>query len=89
MPAVTVRLPFGLTYPEGQKKVRCHGQTVGEALADLLAQEPHLRPRAFLDDDKLIVSVFLNGRSVRELSGLDTPIAEGDELLLVPPLGGG
>ena len=89
MPAVTVRLPFGLTYPQGQKEVRCQGKTVGEALDDLLAREPHLRPRAFLDGDKLIVSIFLNGHSVRELAGLKTPVAEGDILLLVPPLGGG
>lgn len=89
MPAVTLRLPFGLTYPERQKEVRCEGETVGDALHDLLRREPRLSPRVFLDEDKLIVSIFLNGRSVRDLGGLDTPVAEGDKLLLVPPLGGG
>lgn len=89
MPVVTVRLPLGLTYPEGQKTLRCKAATVGESIDFLLRQQPALRGRIFLDDSRLIVAVLVNGRDVRELGGMQTALAEGDVVTLVPPVIGG
>ena len=35
------------------------------------------------------VGVFLNGRNVRQAGGLATPLADGDEIRLLPPIAGG
>jgi len=37
----------------------------------------------------LLVGIFLNGRSIWHLSGLRTPISEGDEIRLTPPIADG
>ena len=36
-----------------------------------------------------LLPFFLNGRRVRQLGGLETPVGEGDELRLTPPIAGG
>ncbi|HZM73692.1 MAG TPA: MoaD/ThiS family protein, partial [Candidatus Polarisedimenticolia bacterium] len=35
------------------------------------------------------VNVYLNGEDVRYLGGLDTPVAETDEVRLLPAMAGG
>ena len=35
------------------------------------------------------VTILLNGRSVEYLSGMATPVTEGDTIALFPPVGGG
>ncbi len=89
MSAVTLRLPLGLTYPEGQKTLSCEAATVGESIDLLLRQHPELRGRIYLDDSRLIVAVLVNGRDVRDLGGMQTALADGDEVTLVPPVIGG
>ena len=88
MVQVTMRLPIGLS--DGSRRVLpCAGTTVGEALEDCITQEPRLRPRIFRENGDLWVGVFLNGRNIRQLQGMETELAEGDELRLLPPISGG
>jgi sulfur-carrier protein len=35
------------------------------------------------------IMILLNGRSVEYLSGMSTPVTEGDTIALFPPVGGG
>ncbi|BDG59646.1 ubiquitin-like small modifier protein 1 [Caldinitratiruptor microaerophilus] len=68
------------------------GETVGEVLGRVFARHPALRPLVLSPDGSGLlphVLVFLSGRSIRELQGLDTPVGEDDELALFPPVGGG
>ena len=88
MAKALLKLPIGLTYPEGQKEMECEGTTVGEALDDLIRREPRLGPRIF-KDDKMWVGVFVNGKNIRALQGLDTPLNDGDKMNIVPPISGG
>jgi molybdopterin synthase sulfur carrier subunit len=88
MAKARLKLPIGLTYPEGQKELDCEGATVGEALDDLIRLEPRLGPRIF-KDDRMWVGVFLNGRNIRALQGLETPLHDGDKMNIVPPISGG
>ncbi|GAB7009298.1 ubiquitin-like small modifier protein 1 [Halorubrum trueperi] len=66
------------------------GDTVGDALDDLLDAHPDLRDR-ILDDGEVAdhINVLRNGRSVYHDDGLETTIEAGDELALFPPVSGG
>jgi molybdopterin converting factor small subunit len=41
------------------------------------------------DDSSFASGVFVNGQSAKLLQGLQTPLADGDLLVLVPPIAGG
>ena len=78
----------------GVKETEVHvaeSSTAGEILAQLVAAYPPLRAKVLRGDNELQggVGMFINGRSTRFLDGLCTPVQEGDELALFPPVGGG
>lgn len=89
MAKALMRLPVGLAEGSGSAGLECEGRTVAEALADCIARDPRLESRIFRADDGIWVGVFVNGRNVRQGQGLDTPLAKGDEIRLLPPIGGG
>ncbi len=67
------------------------GSKVLDALEKLIEQYPELDGEIFESPRQLrrFIQVRLNQKGVEHLSGLDTKIAEGDELLILPKLGGG
>ncbi len=67
------------------------GATFRQLIAAMLAQWPDLS-REFLDKQGELrgnVHIFLNGRDVRYLDGLDMPIPDGADIAIFPPVGGG
>ena len=87
-----LRIPTPLrTYADGQSEVFVSGNTAGEALNDLTDRYPALRPHLFSEDGQLrpFVNLFLNEENIRDLQGPDTPIQEGDKLILIPSIAGG
>ncbi|EFW94051.1 MoaD family protein [Haladaptatus paucihalophilus DX253] len=78
----------------GQKEVSVDaepGETVGDALDDLLSPRPELEDRVLDDDGRLRdhINVLRNGTNVFTEDGLDTTLESGDELALFPPVSGG
>jgi molybdopterin synthase sulfur carrier subunit len=75
----------------GQKQVELEGATVRELVDALVAKFPALRQQLLGEDGDLnrFVNVYVNGQDVRYLSGLDTPVAERDEVRLLPAMAGG
>jgi sulfur-carrier protein len=90
--SVTVRVPTTLrTLTGGQSEVRVDGATVGEVLASLEAAHPGFADR-ILDGDgglRRFVNVFVADEDIRFLQGLDTPVAEGQVVSIVPAVAGG
>jgi MoaD family protein len=90
--AVTVKLPTQLREAAGGAgAVSVGGATVGEALDALYAEHAELRERIADGDGSLrrFVNVYLKGEDIRFLDGLDTPVADGDEVTILPAVAGG
>ena len=88
----TVRIPTQLReLSGGQSEVKVDGGTVAEVLEALDAAHPGFRGRLFDDAGKLrrFVNVFVADEDVRFLQGLDSPVAEGDTVSIVPAVAGG
>ena len=88
----TLRIPTPLRpYAEGQSEVSVQGVNVGEALDDLVAQFPTLKKHLFNETDELrpFVNLFLGDEDVRHLQGVETPLKDGDKLMIIPSIAGG
>ena len=88
MPSVQVSLPATLTSPEPSTTVECDGATVAEALRHAAEQQPRYGQRIFYND-RLLVSVVLNGGHLSPIVAQDTELHDGDHLELVTPVAGG
>jgi len=88
----TLRIPTPLRpYAEGQSEISVQGLTVGEALNDLVTQYPSLKKHIFAETDELrpFVNLFLGDEDVRHLQGMNTPLKDGDKLMIIPSIAGG
>jgi adenylyltransferase/sulfurtransferase len=88
----TLRIPTPLRpYAEGQSEITVQGLTVGEALNDLVTQYPALKKHLFAETEELrpFVNLFLGDEDVRHLQGVDTPLKDGDKLMIIPSIAGG
>lgn len=67
------------------------GASVRALLDELIGRWPALKAELFDGSGQLHtnIHVFINGRDVRYLGGLDAPIPEGADLRIFPPVGGG
>jgi MoaD family protein len=90
--AVTIKLPTQLRAAAGGAAVaEADGATVGEVLEALYARHGELRDRLAGEDGELrrFVNVYLKGEDIRFLDGLATPVADGDEVTILPAVAGG
>ncbi len=88
----TIRIPTPLrSYVDGKSEVPVQGKTVADAMESLMTQFPTLRPHLTNGEGQLrpFVNLFLGENNVRDLQGLQTQLAEGDKLLLIPSVAGG
>ena len=87
----TVRIPPTLrTETGGERQVPAEGDTVRELLEDLTSRFPGLRSQLVEEDDIApFVNVYVEGEDVRTLDGIDTPVAHGSTVILLPAMAGG
>lgn len=89
--AVEVSIPTILrTYTGGAKTIAASGATLKAVVDDLEANHPGIADR-LVDASGLrrFVNVYLNDEDVRFLSGLDTEVADGDSVTILPAVAGG
>ena len=74
----------------GAREVEASGSTVRELLDDLMSRFPGLRTQ-LVEDDTIapFVNVYVEGEDVRTLDGLDTAVATGSTVILLPAMAGG
>lgn len=90
--STTVRIPTPLrSQTGGLSQVACAGDTVRELVADLERQHPGIKARICDDDGSIrrFVNVFVDDEDIRFLSGIDTPVAEGVSVSIIPAVAGG
>jgi molybdopterin synthase sulfur carrier subunit len=90
--AVTVRIPTTLRpLSGGASQVQVEGSKLSEVLANLDEAHPGFRDRLFDEDGALrkFVNVFVADDDVRYLQGLDTPVADGATVSIIPAVAGG
>jgi adenylyltransferase/sulfurtransferase len=87
-----IRIPTPLrSYTDGTKEVEVSGDTVASALESLAQRHPSVRPHLF-DERGILrsyVNLFVNDEDIRQLQGYETPITEGDRIMIIPSIAGG
>lgn len=87
-----VKIPTPLRrHTEGASAVEVRGEHVREALNELQSRYPSIGERLFDGHGQVKphLNIFLNNEDIRFLGGLDTPLRDGDTVVLLPALAGG
>jgi molybdopterin converting factor small subunit len=90
--AVEVRLPTLLrAHTEGVGTLESNGATVGEVFLEIVAAHPGLQGQLIDETGSLhkFVNVYVNDDDVRYLDRLDTKLAAGDVISILPAVAGG
>jgi len=81
---------MGITCSE--REVEIHASTLGEALGKLAEKYGDGFRTRILDSTgrpKRLVNLYVNGKNVRFLKLLETPLEDGDEISILPSVSGG
>jgi len=93
--AIEVRIPTILrTYTGGEKAVDASGGTLAALIDDLESNHPGLKERLIEAKDgqsdlRRFVNVYVNDEDVRFTGGLETSLADGDQVVVLPAVAGG
>jgi len=90
--SVTISIPTALRqFAGGQAQIEVEARTAGEALAQLTSTHVDLRRHLFNDQNMLrnFVNVYVNDQDIRHSDGPETPVKDGDTMMIVPAIAGG
>jgi sulfur-carrier protein len=90
--AVRVRIPTPLRQlTNGARLIEVGGADLSQAIDELDRQFPGIRARIVDEQGEVLrfVNIFVNERDIRFLGGLQTPLADGAEVSIVPAMAGG
>ncbi len=89
--AITFRIPGSLRkWFDGADETQCSGADMRQCISELEKRFPNIKGRLVDDNGEIsTVLIFLNGDNIMKLSGLDTPVADGDEAGIIPLAAGG
>ncbi|WP_116246212.1 ubiquitin-like small modifier protein 1 [Nocardiopsis sp. FIRDI 009] len=90
--SASVRVPTILrTYTDDASEVTAEGTTLAEVIDDLEANYPGIRARILDDAGKVrrFVNVYVGDEDVRFEKGLQTEVADGSQISIIPAVAGG
>jgi molybdopterin converting factor small subunit len=67
------------------------GDTAGRAIEAFADKYPGIRQHLYDENNALrsFVNVYIGEKNIKTVNGLDTPVRDGDALMLVPAIAGG
>lgn len=90
--AISIRIPAVLSdYCGGRTQLAFEAATVRQALEELEREQPALH-RNICDETGAVrrhINIFVNSDNVRDREGLETALAEGDAVTVLPAVSGG
>jgi adenylyltransferase/sulfurtransferase len=89
---VKVLIPYALRAFTGRSaEVEVKGSTAGEVIKALADVYPDLKAHLFAEDGQLrsFINLFVGGVNINNLQGLDTPVPDNGEVMVVPAIAGG
>jgi len=89
---VKVIIPYALRAFTGRSaEVEVKGSTAGEVIKALADVYPDLKAHLFADDGQLrsFINLFVGGVNINNMQGLDTPVPDNGEVMVVPAIAGG
>ena len=92
MSNIIVRIPVPLRpFVDDAAVLDAEAETVGAALKQIGASYPGFLQRIVVDAGELrpYVNVFVGSDNVRSISGLETPVSDGDIVSIIPAVAGG
>jgi molybdopterin converting factor small subunit len=93
--AIEVRIPTILRpYTDGERAVDGQGATVAELIEHLEANHAGIKERLVEDGAggggiRRFVNVYVNDEDIRFTGGLETTVADGDTVVILPAVAGG
>lgn len=90
MPNIIIPTPLR-KFTENQSKYSAHGNSVQDAVLDLVKTYPGLEPH-ILDNDRQVrsfIRLYVGEEDINELDGTDTVVTEGQTISIVPAIAGG
>ncbi len=75
-----------------QSEALAEGDTLGEALNNLTERFGTKFKRTLFDDSgrtKSFINIYVNGKDMRFIEGLETKLKRDDEILILPAVSGG
>ncbi len=90
--SIRVKLPTSLhSFTKGKDPLEITAVNLAECLNNLIKLYPELESRLYNDkgDIHSFINIYINGEDMRFLNGLTTPLKDGDEVIIVPAIGGG
>ena len=89
---ITITIPTALRqFTGGSSRIEVEATTAAEALNSLTLVHAELRRHLYNDQKSLrsFVNVYVNDEDIRHQLGGDTPIKDGDTMMIVPSIAGG
>ena len=89
--AIEVRIPTILrTFTDGERAVDGKGDTVAELIEHLETNHAGIKERIVEGEAvRRFINVYVNDEDIRFTGGLDTAVADGDTVVILPAVAGG
>ncbi len=92
---VEVKVTFSralVSVTDNQRETRTDGDTLREVLDNLTQIYGNALKRKIYDKDgrpKRFINIYINGKDMRFIEGLETKLKKNDEILILPAVSGG